>query len=142
MIGGRRARLGCRGTTALEFGLVAPVLFTLLFGGFEAARYFWTLQALQLAGDQTARCVAIGGAACSAPSTYAVNVAKTFGAAIVPGNVAVDTVALTATSCPLPLGNTATRVRLAMSFSSPFQPLLPFLAHGFTTVSCYPLTGK
>ena len=135
-------RLGRRGTTALEFGLVAPVLFTLLFGGFETARYFWTLQALQLAGDQTARCVAIGGTACAAAPAYAVGAAQTFGAAITSADVTIDTVTAQAASCAPLAGNSAKRVRLTSRFSSPFQALLPFLGQGFTTASCYPLTGK
>jgi len=34
-------RLGCGGATAVEFALIAPVLFLLLFGALEASRMVW-----------------------------------------------------------------------------------------------------
>ena len=135
-------KLGRKGTTALEFGLVAPVLLTLISGGLESGRYFWTWQAAQLVGDQTARCVAIASPACLVPAVYAVAAAGSYGATVDPARVVVDTVAPGSTSCAPPAGNSAIRVRLAVTFGSPLASLVPFLSPNFTTVSCYPLTGK
>ncbi len=139
-------RFGRRGTTALEFAVAAPALMILMFGGFEFGRLQWTWQAMQLAGDQTARCVAISGAACTTPSTYAVNTAKTYGAvALVAADVAVvnTPAAITSTTaCSPPSGNTAVKVTLTLPFTSPFSKLVPALSHTLTTTSCYPLTGN
>ncbi len=133
--------LGRAGTTALEFALAAPVLMTLMFGGFELGRLQWTWQAMQLAGDQTARCVAIGYSACATPSTYAVNTAKIFGAAaLTAANVAVDTTSSNA--CTPPAGNTQVMVKLTLTFTGPFTALSPALTHTLVTTSCYPTTGN
>lgn len=138
--------LGQRGTAALEFGITAPLLFALLLGGIEYSRLLWTKQALQLAGDQTARCVAIGGAACATPSSYAVSTAVSYGAlGLVTSGVTVDnqppTVTL-ATACNPPSGNMSVRVTLSLTFSSPISALLPGLSKAVSTTSCYPLTGN
>ncbi len=138
--------LGRRGATALEFALVAPVLLLLLFGCIEYGRMMWTWQALQLAGDQTARCVAIGGTACSTPANYAVATAQKFGAfGLATTAVTIDNQPPTVTNaaaCAPPAGNTAVRVRLNLVFSSPAAALIPSLNQTLTTTSCYPVTGQ
>ena len=136
-------RLGARGTSTLEFAMVASLLFTLMFAGFEFARLQWTWQAMQLAGDQTARCVAIGGSACGAASSYAVSTAHTYGAAaLVATGVTIDTTTPSSTSCVPPTGNTAVRVQISLAFTSPFSTLVPAVARTLTTLSCYPLSGN
>ncbi len=141
-----KPRLGRSGATALEFAIAAPVLLVLLFGCIEYARLIWTWQALQLAGDQTARCVAIGGTACATPSSYAIATANGFGAfGLTPDGVAVDNrppAISNAAACSPPTGNTSVRVRLSLAFSSPVTALVPGLAQTLATTSCYPLTGN
>jgi Flp pilus assembly protein TadG len=46
----------CDGTTALEFALIAPTLFTLIFGGIEFSRLIWTEAALNYSVQEAARC--------------------------------------------------------------------------------------
>ena len=82
-------RTGIQGSVAVEFALVVPPTLMLLFGSMEYGRQLWTWQALQLAGNQTARCVAIGGTVCATASTYAINTAAGFGA---PGLLAAGVV--------------------------------------------------
>jgi Flp pilus assembly protein TadG len=139
-------KLGCRGATALEFAFAAPVLLLLLFGCIEYARMLWTWQALQLTSDQTARCVAIGGTACTTPSTYAVSVANGFGAfGLTASDVLIDHPSGTTSNnaaCNPPSGNTAVRVRLSLAYVSPVAALLPSLENTLMTTSCYPLTGN
>lgn len=138
--------LGRRGTTAVEFALVCPALMLLLLGSIEFGRLIWTWQALQLAGNQVARCVAISGTACSTPSTYAINTASSFGAfgLTAAGVTVVNKPPTTtdATACSPPTGNTAVQVKLALAFTSPASVLIPKLAQTLTTTSCYPLTGN
>ena len=131
-----------RGTTAIEFALVGLVLLTLLFGGIEYARLFWTWEALQLAGDDTARCVGIGSSDCATPSTYAVTAAGNYGAS---GLLAANVQIVSATSsapCNQLTGNSAVSVTLSLSFTSPASTLIPGLNRTLTTTSCYPLTGQ
>ena len=133
---------GQRGTTAIEFALVALVLMTLTFGGMEYARLFWTWQALQLAGDETARCVGIGSSDCATPSTYAVTAAANYGASgLLATNVQVVP-ATSATPCNQITGNSAVSVTLSLPFTSPASTLIPGLNRTLTTTSCYPLTGQ
>jgi Flp pilus assembly protein TadG len=133
-------RFDRRGTAALEFALAALPLLTLMFGGFEFGRLQWTRQAMQLAGDQTARCVAISYTGCATPSTYASNTANTYGAvALVASNVAVTT---SSSTCSAPAGNTVVQVTLSLNFTSPFSKLVPALGRTLTTTSCYPTTGN
>jgi Flp pilus assembly protein TadG len=48
------------GTTALEFVLIAPVLFTLVFGGIEFGRLIWTQSALNYSVQSGLRCWTLG----------------------------------------------------------------------------------
>jgi Flp pilus assembly protein TadG len=43
------------GVSAIEFGILAPVLFTLLFGTLEFARMFYVRQAMENATEQALR---------------------------------------------------------------------------------------
>ncbi len=130
-----------RGATAVEFALVILPFLLLVFGSIEYARMLWTWQALQLTGDQVARCVAISSPDCPSASqkTYAVNTAKSYGAgALVAAGV---TVTMSDSNCHAPAG-TAASVALSMYFSSPAGTLIPGLSRNLTTFSCYPVTGK
>lgn len=134
-----------RAATALEFVLAAPVLMTLLFATFEYARLVWTMEALQLAGDQTARCVAISGTACADATGYAIATATGFGAfGLLSSGITIDNIppAITsATACAPPTGNTAVRVKLSLQFGSVASGLLVGINQLITTTSCFSVTG-
>ncbi len=51
-----RVALDRSGTTAIEFALLAPILFTLVLGGIEFGRFIWTQAALDYAVQEGARC--------------------------------------------------------------------------------------
>jgi Flp pilus assembly protein TadG len=128
------------GTTTLEFALVITPFLLLLFGGIEYARLLWTWQALQLTGDETARCVAISGTSCPAPTSYAVSLAGQYGAwGLTSRNVQITN---PDSSCHPPSNNSAVSVTLSLSFTSPAAALIPLLNQTITTVSCYTLTGQ
>jgi Flp pilus assembly protein TadG len=59
-----------RGTTAIEFALVAPVFLMLIFGAIEYSRLLWTLNALQQVAFDGARCMAIPQSACAVGGSY------------------------------------------------------------------------
>jgi Flp pilus assembly protein TadG len=62
------------GATALEFALVAPVLFTILFGVVEFSRLMWTQSALHFAVEAAARCASVTPGVCGTSAqiqTYA-----------------------------------------------------------------------
>ncbi|MGA7260668.1 MAG: TadE family protein [Stellaceae bacterium] len=67
-----RREPGCdaRGTTAIEFALVAPVFLMLIFGAIEYSRLLWTLNALQQVAFDGARCMAIPQSSCAVGGSY------------------------------------------------------------------------
>jgi Flp pilus assembly protein TadG len=71
-----------RGTSALEFGLTAPVFFLFLFGVIEAGLLFWTQIGLQHGAEMAARCASVNSTLCpnsnpNAITSYATQ--QTFG---------------------------------------------------------------
>jgi len=68
---------GNAGSAAIEFALVAPLLFLLLFAVIEFGRAWWAKSSLQYAAERAARyAVVCAAGACpsdSAIQTYAVN---------------------------------------------------------------------
>lgn len=66
-----------RGTTALEFAILAPVFFLLLFGIVAVGLLFWTQVGLQHGAEMAARCASINSTVCpngnpSAITNYAI----------------------------------------------------------------------
>jgi len=62
------------GTTAVEFGLTAPVFFALVFGLIDFGLLLWTQLGLQHATELAARCASVNKTICadaSAIQTYA-----------------------------------------------------------------------
>lgn len=64
----RRARAG---STAVEFALIAPALFTLLFGTIEFGRMVFTQSTLHFAVEEAARCASVTPSACGTSSQIA-----------------------------------------------------------------------
>jgi Flp pilus assembly protein TadG len=132
-----------RGTAAVEFALVASVFIVLVLGELEFGRLIWILQALQVTGQQTARCVAIGSSACASAASYAVSVASAHGVVgLTNANVQVTSVTGTGhTGCNPPASNTMVQVKITLAFSSTVATLFPGLNQNLVSTSCYPLTG-
>ncbi len=65
------------GTTAIEFALLAPVLFSLILGAIEFGRFLWTVEALNYSVEEAARCGLINPdgncATTTAVQTFAAN---------------------------------------------------------------------
>jgi len=65
-----------RGSVALEYGLIAPLLLVLVLGIIDTGRLMWTYTTLYRATSAAARCGAINSTTCSTAAqiaTYAVN---------------------------------------------------------------------
>jgi Flp pilus assembly protein TadG len=65
-----------RGTTAVEFALVAPALCLLIYGVMEFGRMAWTQSALNFAVEEAARCASVTPSVCGTSgqiATYAAN---------------------------------------------------------------------
>jgi Flp pilus assembly protein TadG len=56
------------GTSAVEFGLTAPVFFMLLISFFEVCRLLWTQVGLQHGTEMAARCASVDRTVCGSPS--------------------------------------------------------------------------
>ncbi len=71
------------GTTAVEFALLAPVLFSLILGAIEFGRFLWTLEALNYAVQEAARCWVVNPdgkcATSTAVQTFAASAAPQLG---------------------------------------------------------------
>jgi Flp pilus assembly protein TadG len=61
-----------RGTSALEFGLTAPVFFLFLFGIIEAGLLFWTQIGLQHGAEMAARCATVNSILCPSSDPTAI----------------------------------------------------------------------
>lgn len=114
--GARRLGGDERGATAVEFALVAPLLFALLFGGIETGRYLWFAAALDHAVGSAVRCAEVTGGACATPAGLAEDVRRTLARLAVATPVPADALH----AAPAPCG---TRIEVGL----PYPSLLPGL---------------
>jgi Flp pilus assembly protein TadG len=138
-----RRRLGGerRGSTAVEFAIIAGVMLPLLFGTVDLGLLMWTLNALQSTAALTARCVAIGSSLCSAgPAQFAVAAA---GQWIVPNIISAGQVTINtaATSCNGAAGSLGPFVTVAIVSSYWGFGVLPapFAATTMQVSACFPM---
>jgi len=75
----RRVFRDGRGVSAIEFGILAPVLFTLLLGALDFGRMFYIRQGMEYATEQAARYYMLN------PSAAQSSVTQTLTAAMVGG---------------------------------------------------------
>jgi Flp pilus assembly protein TadG len=136
---GRRLRGERRGSTAVEFAIIAGVMLPLLFGIVDLGVLMWTHNALQSTAALTARCIAIGSSLCSPnPAQFAVTTA---GQWIVPGIVSTGQVTIdtAATSCNGSAGSLGLFVTVAIvsSYWGPNVLPPPFAATTVRVTSCF-----
>jgi Flp pilus assembly protein TadG len=68
-----------RGNSAIEFGILAPVLFTLLLGTLEFGRMFYIRQGMEYATEQAARYYMLNPSAAQSAVTSALTTAMVGG---------------------------------------------------------------
>lgn len=67
----------CEGATAVEFAIIAPLFFSMVFGTIVMGIAIWNTAILNQVAAESARCVAVGGPACTALPAGCVSVAAT-----------------------------------------------------------------
>jgi Flp pilus assembly protein TadG len=129
MMGLRILPRGRRGSIALEYALLLPVLLLFIVGIMEVGRLMWTQTTLDRAVEAAARCAAVDQITCAdAPATANYAVTQAFGL-----NVTSDAFTVAPAAC----GKSVT-----VTFSYKF--LVPFITPQSMTlhaVACYPLAG-
>ncbi len=90
----RLRALGKRGTAALEYGIIAPVLFLFLLGTVDMGRLMWMYAGLYRGVEAAARCGAVNTNACAtAAEIQAVAAGAVWGTAISSSVFSVSTTA-------------------------------------------------
>jgi Flp pilus assembly protein TadG len=135
---------GCdaRGTTAIEFALVAPVFLMLVFGAIEYSRLLWTMHALQQVAFDGARCMAIPQSACASAGSYSATATTThiqqtgsqWGLSIQSADITL--------SANVSRGGTTgfSQVQIGSKFNTPVPQIVLLAAAGTTlqATACYP----
>jgi Flp pilus assembly protein TadG len=138
------------GATAVEFALVVPMFFMLVFGAIEFGRVLWTKQALQQTAIAGARCMAIaqasnasqntgscassGAYSSSNTNTYIENVASGWGLSLTASNISLNTSVSSGGCAGL------SQVTLTSTFNSVVPQIVQLAAGGttLTATACYP----
>ncbi|MDR3474292.1 MAG: pilus assembly protein [Devosia sp.] len=134
-----------RGTSALEFAIVAIPLMAFMFGILEFGRAIWIEEALQSTATTVARCMGLKLTGCASSGTYsatltsayAITVAQQWDVTLTTANISTTN----ATSCPGMTGSTSyALVTLTYPFSTVAASLVPALASkNVTGQACYPI---
>jgi Flp pilus assembly protein TadG len=129
------------GASAVEFALVAPVFWLLLFGMIEFARLFWTTHALHETAIATARCMGIPQIQCEDGGAYSSENAIAFAKSKAAGwLIQIDPTAITLdrnATCNGLAG--LSKARIEYQFTTVVPNLLTSLAGGtqLKTEACY-----
>ncbi|MBO9602491.1 MAG: pilus assembly protein [Novosphingobium sp.] len=122
------------GATAVEFALLAPIFFMMLFGLIEFSRMAWTKQTIGDVAYATARCMSVSSS-CNTSTlqkSYAVKRAAGFGITLTNANVTPAT----NTTCKGYASSNSVTVTVA--FHSPAAGLIPGLPTRLSSVACFP----
>ena len=120
------------GTTAVEFALLAPVLFMFLMGILEMGLAFWMQNSLDYSVAEAARCAA-NSSTCGAPNSQTSALVTAYAAGISGAALDSSVFTYTYTASPSTCGYKVTA-------SYPLTLAIPFLNYSLTLTSsaCYP----
>jgi hypothetical protein len=131
----RRRTLGERGAAAVEFALIAPAMFALVFLVLEGGRMAFTQQVLQETAFAAARCLGLKADGCTSvgdmPAWTAARARRT-GLVIAAGTV----VATATTTCENRAG--MSRVTISSPYSNAVGSILPPARALLTVRACFP----
>jgi Flp pilus assembly protein TadG len=115
------------GTSALEFGLTAPLFFAFLFGVMEFGLLMWTQVGMQHAVEVTARCATVNTTLCPAnnPSVITAYASQQAFGLSLPSS----TFSYSAAAC----GN-----QVSASYQFQFPQILNLAPLALTAVACFP----
>jgi Flp pilus assembly protein TadG len=119
----RRLAGETRGSTAVEFGLLAPALMLVLVGTIEFGRLLWTQSALNYGVQEAARCASVNTTSCSSPTATQNYAASKMGCSSCSGDFTASTPAC---------GN-----KVVASYPFPF--MFKFTTITLSAQSCFPL---
>jgi len=105
------------GATAIEFALIAPLLFLLLFSIIEAGRLVFVHAALQASVADAARCASIDPSGCSTDKALAAEIERGMTALALSTSFSPEMLAIRSEACGLML-----------SASLPYQPIILTIA--------------
>lgn len=122
------------GATMIEFALLAPMFFLVLFGTIEGARVMWTQQTLDEVAYSTARCMSVSSACdtSAAQQSFAVARASGYGLSVSSASV---TPQLDVTCRGFP---NSSRVTITHTFTSVMDGFVPVFPAQLQVESCYP----
>lgn len=130
-----RLRAERRGASSVEFAVICPVLFLLLFMILAVCLLLWTKSAMQMAASELARCSAIGSSSCSDSHAYVASKLSAWG---VSGLLPTFTATVTqGATCGSPAGHFST-VIIRGDGPAWFVPTLPQTV--LVAQACYPAT--
>jgi len=129
MRGRRRSFLACcRGATAVEFAIVAPLFLTMMVGVFELSRAMWIKASMQYAVEETSRYALVNTSFSAATlQTYAESKLSDAG------------VGTTGMSFTITADGTVADIQVSYSFET-LTSLLPFPSLTLTAKSRVPLS--
>jgi Flp pilus assembly protein TadG len=121
------------GATAVEFALLAPVLFMFLMGILEMGLALWMQNSLDYSVAEAARCAA-NSSTCGAPSSQTSALVTAYAAGV--SGAALDSSVFTYSHAASP--NNACGYQVTASY--PLTLAIPFLNYSLTLTSsaCYP----
>jgi len=138
----KRFWCGTKGTSAVEFGIIAFPLFLMVFGILEFGRAMWIREALQQTAIAGARCMGLVQSNCGTSGTYNASMALSY----VQAQAAAWSVPLSSSN--VTLDNAATcggltgfsQVSLNYTFRSVVPVMIPSLGSGvpLSAVACFP----
>ncbi|TDN86656.1 TadE-like protein [Stakelama pacifica] len=123
-----------RAATAVEFALLAPLFFLMLFGIIEMSRVLWAQETIEEVAFATARCMSVSDQCASEAQQRQFALARASHSGI--GLTGADVVLLPNADCN---GVPANAVRLTTSFASPVRGLVPGIPQKLQAEACFPV---
>lgn len=132
---------GTRGTTAIEFAMLAVPFLGIAVGIFEFGRACWTLEALQESAVQGARCIGVHETGCYSSGSFDASGTISYVQGVAQGwGITVPTADITptqSTTCGTVAG--FSQIQISYNFSTVVGNLIPSLSNETLSVaSCFP----
>ena len=135
-------RLDDRGSSALEFALVMPMMLTFMFSLIESYFAIFNFQQVQAIASETARCVALNSVLCNGSNgnPTAADFAVKYAA---PGHsvdklITSEVTSISGTTCGGQAGMTKVTIAYPISKAMPINVVPSFMNLTLTGIGCFP----